>query len=343
MLLNIIKGLDRGKFAPAVCVLRKGGHLECDIEQQGIPLLEAPFAVSARPYRSLPFRAWDAARFFQPYGFDIWHSFHYIDDYTEPLIARLAGARAWIYTKKNMSWGGNGWRLRSLLASRIVADNSTMLSSFFRSRLLAPKTQLIGHGVDTREFDHRPPASGLRERLAIDRDALLVGCVAELLPVKGHPTLVRAMARVPGVHLLLAGRPLDREYSDSLRQLSEELGLMERVHFFGSVQDVPGFLAELDIFVLPTWAKWRMEGCPVALLEAMACGVACIATDIPGSRDVIENGLSGVLVPPEDEVALAQQILSLAASPARRRQLSEAARRRILAHYTIEREVAAYE
>jgi len=86
-----------------------------------------------------------------------------------------------------------------------------------------------------------------------------------------------------------------------------------------------------------------MEGCPVALLEAMACGKPSVATNIPGSRDVIEHGVSGLLVPPEDPDALSEALLSLVRSAELRASLAEGARQRILANYTIEREVAEHE
>jgi glycosyltransferase involved in cell wall biosynthesis len=161
--------------------------------------------------------------------------------------------------------------------------------------------------------------------------------------VKGHPTLLQALAELPEVHMVLAGNPLDRDYAASLHQLVAQLNLGERVHFLGRVQNVPSLLTESDMFVLPTWAKWRMEGCPVALLEAMACGKACVATDIPGSRDLVEHGRSGWLVPPEDPKALAAALRQLVASPALRQQLGNAARQRVIDHFTVEREVAAHE
>jgi glycosyltransferase involved in cell wall biosynthesis len=115
------------------------------------------------------------------------------------------------------------------------------------------------------------------------------------------------------------------------------------VAFFGNVRDVPSFLAEIDVFALPTRAEGRMEGCPVALLEAMASGRACIASDIPGSRDIVEPGRSGDLVPADDAGALAEAIRRLANDPPTRRALGEAARRRVLEKYSIEREVEAHE
>jgi hypothetical protein len=108
-MLNIIERLDKSKFAPAVCVLQKGGDLDKEVESQGIPLLEAPFAICARPYSSLFWRAWRAAGPLRGGRYRLWHSFHYSDNYTEPIIARMAGARVWIYTKKNMNWDGRSW------------------------------------------------------------------------------------------------------------------------------------------------------------------------------------------------------------------------------------------
>jgi glycosyltransferase involved in cell wall biosynthesis len=86
-----------------------------------------------------------------------------------------------------------------------------------------------------------------------------------------------------------------------------------------------------------------MEGCPVALLEAMSCGRACVATDVPGSRDLLEHGQSGLIVPPEDPGALAVALRQFAASPGLRQQMGRAARQRVLDHFTIEKEVAAHE
>lgn len=343
-MLNIIERLDRERFAPAVCVLKRGGRLDGVVERLGIPLLDYPFTIPARPCRSLPLRAWRAARPFRSHGFTLWHSFHYSDDYTEPLIARLAGARGWIYTKKNMNWHRRSWYIRTLLAKRVVAQNSDMLGDFFHSSTFRRKTRLIARGIDATRF--APPVSGarpVRSMLGISDSATVIGCVAHLVPVKGHPTLIEAVARLPLVHLLIAGRPADAVYAAELRRMTTELGVSERVHFLDDVADVPQFWAEAEISVLATWGKWRMEGCPVALLEAMSCGRACVATDIPGSRDLIEHERSGIIVPPEDVGALTAALERLITSAELRHNLGCAARQRVLEHFTIEREVADHE
>lgn len=340
-MLNIVRRLDRDRFAPAVCVLGKGGALDAVVEGMGIPFLEAPMFVKPRPLPSLPARVLRAAAVFRPHGFQLWHSFHYTDDYTEPLVARAAGARAWVFTKKNMGWNHRSWFLRSVLASRIAAQNTNMLREFFRGPLFFKKTILLARGVDTRRFTADVPHRlALRERLGVPQGSLLIGCVANLLPIKGQGTLIRAIKGVPGSHAVLAGPRLDENYASGLERLAGELGVAERVHFMGPVTDVSALLSELDVFVLPSLPPG--EGCPVALLEAMSSGRACIASDVPGCRDLLEPGRSGVLVRPGDPDALADALASLTSSSVRA-SLGNAARRRVLERFTIEQEARAYE
>lgn len=341
-LLNIVQRLNRDRFAPSICVSKRGGRLEAKIESLGIPLLELPFTVSPRPYHTLPIRLWQAANAFRPFRFQLWHSYHYSDDYTEALIAHLSGARHWVYTKKNMGWGSRAWKLRTLFASRIAAQNTTMLTKFFSGQRTFAKVRLLPRGVDTTRFKPSgEPRLKLRERFGIPSDALLIGCVAHLVPVKGHPILIEALHQVESAHLLLAGSLLDAKYVTGLKARISELGISERVHFLGDVQDVPAFDAELDIFVLASSEKG--EACPVALLEAMSSGAACVATDVPGSQELIQNGISGLLTSPSDSEQMSSTLRTLVSSPDLRRQLGAAARQRVLDHYTIEREVAAHE
>src|SRR5262245_7438135 len=122
-LWNVVSRLDRRRFAPSICVLRPGGKLASVIEKSDVPLLCAKFTVPLRPLATFPFRVRAAARPFRGRGFALWHSYHYTDDYTEPLVARMAGTRSWVYTKKNMNWHKRSWYVRSLLATRIAAQN----------------------------------------------------------------------------------------------------------------------------------------------------------------------------------------------------------------------------
>jgi glycosyltransferase involved in cell wall biosynthesis len=323
--------------------MRRGGDLDREVEAQGIPLLEESFTVLAQPYVSLYQRAARVARVFRRHRFQVWHSFHYSDDYTEPIIARLAGAKAWMYTKKNMNWHRRAWYMRSLLASTVAAQNTAMLRRFFHGPLFRRKSLLVAPSVDTSLYSPgTPPRLGLRTQMGLGPETIVVGCVANLLPVKGHTTLIGAVARTPNIHLWLAGKPMDEAHAARLARLCEELGVANRVHFLGAIRDVPALLAEVDLFALTSTGKIG-EGCPVALLEAMSCQVACVATDVSGSQDVIEDGMSGVLVPPDDESALAEVLKRLAESPELRNRLAQGARHRILDAYLLDREVRQYE
>jgi len=223
-----------------------------------------------------------------------------------------------------------------------VADNTEMLDKFFNRLGLSKKVRYIPHGLPLNQYKPLSvPKPGYRERLQIPPDAPLLGCVAQLVPVKDHPTLLQAIAKVPNAHLLLAGSTTDSDYQNYLIRLSSELNISARVHFLGNVQNIPEFLAEIDLFILPTMG--RGEGCPVALLEAMACGKACIATDIPGSRDLIIDGESGILVTPSSPEVLAHAINRLVASPEERKRLGTNARKRVEQNFSIEREVKAHE
>lgn len=342
VMVNILEGLDPQKFEPSVCVLKRGGKIEAELEARGIPLLVLPFTIPPKPYVSLPQRARQAARAFAPFNFDLWHSFHYADDYTEPLIARFAGAKGWIYTKKSMMWGSRAWIMRSILATRILADNNDMPKMFFDRYGLQKKLTVIPHGVDLNHFKPFPVNNdSFKQSFEIPKEATLVGLVAHLVPVKGHDLLIEAASLIPSIHLLFAGRMSHQDYGAQLSNQAQALGIRDRVYFLGDVVDVPGFLAQMDIIAMPSMK--RGEGCPVALLEAMACAKACVATDVPGSRDIIEDGVSGLLVPAQDAAALAVAIKQLAQSKDLRESIGKAARQRVEAHFTIEREVAAHE
>lgn len=341
-LFEVVRRLDRRLFAPSICVERRGGRLESELAAAGIPLLEAPFTVPPRPLAGLAGRIAAAARFFAGRGFVLWHSLHYLDDYTEPLIARKAGA-LFLFTKKSMSWNRRSWLLRSLLSRRIAAQNTDMLRRFFAGWPLAAKTVYLPRGVDGDRF---APLSGDFTAGSHEPGPLRVGTVAHLLPVKGQDLLIEAAARLPGIELHLAGRPLDEEFHRRLVDRVAALGLGGRVFFHGGVDDVPAFLRDLDVFVLASRPRGRMEGCPVALLEAMATGLPVLAAAIPGAADLLSAPGSGILLPAGDQgflEGLVGELAALAGDRERRIHLGTAARRRVLREFSIDQEVSRHE
>ena len=148
--------------------------------------------------------------------------------------------------------------------------------------------------------------------------------VARLVPQKGMDVLIRALAQTSGAAqdwtLTLVGDGPERA---ALEQQVQQAGLQEKVHFLGFRSDPQTFLLKAGVFVLPS----RFEGMPNALLEAMAMGLAVVVTDAsPGPLEVVEHGLSGLVVPSDDPSAMADALDRLAAAPALRERLGAAAR-----------------
>jgi glycosyltransferase involved in cell wall biosynthesis len=250
----------------------------------------------------------------------------------------MAGAKCWIYTKKNMGWGSRAWRLRSYLATSIVAQNNEMVREFFPGQEL--KVRLIPRGVDVERFKSNGTEPRLRREWLFPEGTTIVGHVGQFVPVKNHPHLLRALARTKSdVGLVLAGDFLDSAYTAEVRALAKELGVQDRVRFLGKVTDIPALLSALDIFAFCS----HQESCPVALLEAMAHGLPCVVTGIPVMSDIHRAGQTALVVPEDDLNAFAVALDELALDKERCRRLGTAARKRIEECFTIEREAAAHQ
>jgi len=167
---------------------------------------------------------------------------------------------------------------------------------------------LIYNGVDLARYDHTEPCCTFREQYGIEPDAVVVGVVARLEPEKGHPTLLQAwpavLRAVPNAALLVVGE--GSRYAE-LERLAASLRIAHRVVFTGRRDDVPSVTAALDVAVLPSYR----EAQGLSILEAMALSRPVVASRVGGIPEVIEDGVSGLLVPPRDPEALAGAIIRL--------------------------------
>ncbi len=157
-------------------------------------------------------------------------------------------------------------------------------------------------GLDLDRFAAIPEAKGqLRKHLGLSQSVPLVGAVGRLAPIKDIRTLLAAIAILPGVHLALIG---DGDSRGQLELQAAQMGLTSRVHFVGWYHDVPAAMSDLDVVALSS----LNEGTPVAVIEALAAAKPVVATSVGGVSFVVEDGVTGLLVPKSDPGALAERI-----------------------------------
>jgi glycosyltransferase involved in cell wall biosynthesis len=216
-------------------------------------------------------------------------------------------------------------RLLARFTDRAIAVSGSTRDFLVRERHVpAEKVALIWNGAPLEEFAPPPPAvaRAVRAELGIPRDALVIGTVGRLSAQKAHDVLLDAAAHVlPSrgrAWVLIAG---DGDRMPALRAQAETLGIASRVVFAGHRADVPAVLGAIDVFCISS----DYEGTPLALFEAMAAGKAIVSTAVDGCREVLEDGSTGLLVPPRDPGALAEALGRVADDGALRERLSRMA------------------
>jgi len=287
-LLNVAKNLDTSKFEPHICCSHSKGDYYKTVQDSGIPIHIKQTTHPMIPRMKGIKISFKLAKFFKTLKIDIIHSYHYGDDYSEAVAARIAGI-PWIYTKKNMNWGGkskNSWFLRTLLSKHILVQNTDMIKEFFKK---SKKISLVARGVNTKEFFPSKPNEKLLDKYKIKKNDNVIICVANLHPIKGVETLIDAFSGISRnfhpIHLFIVG--FDKNiYADSLKVRLKKNRSLQNVYFTGKVNNVKDFLSISDLFILPTLKTG--EGSPVALLEALASGIKVIGSEVCGIKDILK-------------------------------------------------------
>lgn len=206
------------------------------------------------------------------------------------------------------------YRLTDFLCDLTTQVSREGYDRFLKGKAVRPdRLRFVPNAVDIQRFAPNPHAGlRLREELGIERDTFLWLAVGRLEEPKDYPTLFKAFSRVlteyPRAQLLVAGHgALEKE----LRQMVGSLGLQTSVRFLGLRKDVPDLMKAADAFVMSS--AW--EGMPMVLLEAHATGLPIVATDVGGNREVVQDGLTGYLVPSKDAGALASAMLKIMTLP----------------------------
>jgi sugar transferase (PEP-CTERM/EpsH1 system associated) len=329
LLVEFARHHDRARYVPEFVSLRDGGPPEAQIRETGaaVHVLGEP-----RGKRDEVRRLVRLLRALRP---DVVHTHNLHAHFYGSLAARRAGVPAVVHTRHGAALGATRhgrllfWTA-CRLADRIVSVSAdTARLSAREGHLRRGRSVTLWNGIDVGRFPYHGPAAA-PDLITISR----------LEPVKDLPTLLKAAAiarrAVPALRLTVVGDGSERA---ALQGLAESLGLGPSVAFLGERGDVAALLAAAAVFV----SSSSSEGVSLTLLEAMAVGLPVVATAVGGNPEVVEDGVTGELVPPAAPEALAAAIVRACADPGRAAAFGRAGRARVERHFDVREMVRSYE
>lgn len=211
------------------------------------------------------------------------------------------------------------WIMNSHIASGLVAVSGFTRTQAIEEGVNPERIHIVHNGIDILSLTANHPAS-VRDEILSEGEGPLVVSIGRLVPQKGQSYFVKGAAEVlktyPRAVFCIAG---DGPLKSELLNLIGALGISSQVRLLGNRQDIPDLLAACDLFVLTS----LYEGLPMVLLEAMSAGAPVICTNIPGVTDVITNGETGLLVPSQNVMHLAEAICRVLSDDALRRKISQ--------------------
>jgi glycosyltransferase involved in cell wall biosynthesis len=222
----------------------------------------------------------------------------------------------------------------------LYISNSKSAADFVVSKGYPRKKLIVVHnGINPERF-HIDREQRLIKELGLKEESPVIITVANMRPQKAYRVLIDSLnlliQRKSPFSALFVG---DGILKDELMKLTEDLGLSERINFLGDRRDVPALLSISDIFVLPSY--W--EGLPVSIMEAMCAKLPVVATDVGGVSELVEDGVTGFLVPPKNPEALAEKIERLLADKDLRKEMGMAGYERIKKGFSLEKTVKEME
>ena len=338
MVLNLVRHLP-DRFEPIVCGIHEAGPIGEEIARTGTPVTVLGLNPGIR-------RPWDVARI-QRYLTEtrprIVHTFLLTASLYGRFAAMLARVPIVIGTEVNIyenKRGSHAMAERLLMAGtdRVVVSAESVREFYIRQVHANPaKVEVIYNAVDWSQLQTTMTREAMRAALGISSTAPVAGIIARLTEQKGHRYLFEAMASAPAlrdVHLLVVG---DGDLRGAIRAQVDAAGLSSRVHVLGARRDLGNLLAAMDVFVLPS--LW--EGLPLSLVLAMGAQLPCVATSVAGIPEVVEDGRTGLLVPPGDSVALASALTRLFGDAGLRQRLGRDARAAVLPRFGVDGYVSA--
>ena len=334
----LAQGLPRDEFDVHVCALTRGGPLADELAEAGIPTV-----VIGKRWKLDPQAFWrlveEVARL-QP---DLIHTWMFAANTYGFAAARACGVKNLVAGQRCV----DPWKSRLQLridralarrCRRVIVNSEGVRDFYVRHGTPAERVQVIPNGVALAA----PPETSRRQLLAeldLPEGARLIGLVGRLWPQKRVKNAIWSADLLKvirdDVHLLVIG---DGPHRDRLRRYRDQVRIRDKVHFLGERGDVPRLMPHFDLL----WSTSAYEGQSNAILEAMAAGVPVVATDIPGTRELVLPGVTGHLVPVGDRAAFAKHTDHLLNDPATAARFGAAARERVQKEFSVEKMVSRH-
>ncbi|MFC1576942.1 glycosyltransferase [Candidatus Omnitrophota bacterium] len=340
-LLLLLEKLDRRLFYPIV-ILPGEGPLKGRLEEMGIEAVTMRLSKIDKK-NPIPYlkTVYALSRFIRDRAVDIVHCNMGICNQYALAAARLNGVPVVSHTRNILNRRAFK-RMFLGFSDALIANSKAVAGSYSEYMRRDQKVHVIHNGVDLREFSSSRGNGSFRRKFGLSEDMFLIGQIARIHPCKGQNILLKAVADVtrfhPNIRTLLAGDvKIDNSewHHEELKRITSELGLDDRVFFTGFTDDIVGLYADLDLLVLPS----LHEPFGRTLIEAMAMGVPVIASAQGGPLEIVEDGVTGFLVPVGDPVRLAEAILKVLKDKELAKKLGENGRERVRSRFTIEENV----
>jgi glycosyltransferase involved in cell wall biosynthesis len=341
LLVNALPYLDREAYDYRVAVLQPDGPLAEACVRSRIPFAALPHTSALDPRNAWALRGW-----LEREQIDVLHAHLPLPGALARVAARGLATRV-IYTEHNLqemyrrpsqllNAATYGWQTRVVAVSASVRDSAAARIGARAARRIT----VVPNGIDLTALDAEAVGDPNPPLPMGEPHAFRVLVPATLAPRKGQDVLLDAVERgafgATPIHVWLTGEGSDRR---AIEARIRRAPLRGRIHLLGARRDIFRIMRRADVVALPS----RFEGHPLALLEAMALGRPVLATRVGGVPEIVEHGRTGLLVPPDDPVALAAALGTLQREPALRARLGAAASARVRASFDVRETVTALE
>ncbi len=346
LLIGIAKEYDKTKFELYFCVLKKHGDLNKEIEKLGLKT----FSLDCKSFLDAPKAVLSIIFILKKYRINILHThlFHagILGHFAALFVPKALVLMTRHYSNYTHLYGTafqrllDRWSLR--VTKYIIAVSYGVLKALTQLEVADPKKILVIHnGIDLNQFNLSSDVGmKIRDELKIRKDFKIIGAIGTLHPRKGHEYFVRAANIVclnrKDVKFIIIG---DGIAEKKLLELRDSFGLREEIIFTGYRKDAPYLLSMMDILVQPSLE----EGFGLTIIEAMVLSKAVIATNVGGIPEIVEDKISGLLVPEKSPEAIAQAVNYLLDNPDKIRRLGINAKLRVFDKFSLSSMVKRYE